>query len=197
MVTWQFLQGAVLRGTHEHSSPDLCERAEWFFFHRISHHYSILFLQECNAIATTSLPSSSASQHLSLPCWKWPFHFFLSHIAPIFSGCPWSPPWSHSQAVVVVGGCIISSSSSWKTLPEWITLPSYYCSYKQAKTCRSRGNFHFVPHIVSLPLASRAEVFFSSASSAWIQNTLSEVVTKTVWIQVTAKDLYYLQLSIF
>lgn len=29
------------------------------------------------------------------------------------------------------------------------------------------------------------------------KNRLSEVVTKTVWIQVTAKDLYYLQLAIF
>lgn len=29
------------------------------------------------------------------------------------------------------------------------------------------------------------------------KNRLSEVVTKAVWIQVTAKDLYYLQLSIF
>lgn len=76
MVTWQFLQGAVLCGTHEHSFPNLCERAEGFFFTEVSF---IFTKMQCHCYYFSSLLLSrptftSTLLKVNFPSLSFPYH---------------------------------------------------------------------------------------------------------------------------
>lgn len=84
-MTWQFLQGAVLRGTHQHPPPTRCERAEQTIITQFYFYKTAIPL-----LLRLSLPSSPAGCHLSLLCWKWTFHVHLPCIASILPAAPGS-----------------------------------------------------------------------------------------------------------
>lgn len=168
-MTWQFLQGAALRGTHERPSPSHCERTERFFFHRTNHHYSILFLQDCNTVAATSLPSAPAGCHLSLLCWKWTFHFHLPCIASILSGSP-RPPSELTRRQRLWWAVVLFQAPQAGKLCQSESL----CFLITAVRCKPKlairkVTFILFPALFLCPWLPELRFFFSSASSAWIQ----------------------------
>lgn len=191
MVTWQFLQDAVLCGTHKHSFPNLCKRAEWFFFHRTQIYF-------CKNAMPLLLPLLSPPQQANIYLYPAEDEFSISTfpISPRYSRAAPGPlpELAHRQqlwwAVVLFQTLQAGKLCQSESLCLLITAVT-----SKPKLAIHEVTFILFPTLFLCPWLPELRFFSLLPALLVSKNRLSEVVNKTVWIQVTAKDLYYLCLS--
>lgn len=189
-VTWQFLQGAVPHGTHKHSSPDLCERAEWFFFHRTQ----IYFYENAMPLLLPLFPPPPFISTLL----KMIFPFLLFSYHPNTLGLPWAPFLSSLTGSRLWWAVVLLQAPQAGKLCQSESLCCLITAVRsKPKLAIHEVTFILFPTLFLCPWLPELRYFSLLPALLGSKNRLSEVVTKTVWIQVTAKDLHYLQLSIF